>query len=102
MEEEEDWDDEPSQPTTKPPSPQRNSQEVSSTPEQTLKVTDGYKYSYEALRSPANIDDWVEPPTYGGSRRPMNGFGQRDRDGGRPFRGRNSGERGGRYVLYSL
>ncbi|XP_011501713.1 PREDICTED: TBC1 domain family member 5 homolog A-like [Ceratosolen solmsi marchali] len=44
-------------------------QSNNSTTHQTLKITDGYKYSYEALSSPANIDDWTEPPSYGGTRR---------------------------------
>ncbi|KAJ8683578.1 hypothetical protein QAD02_019370 [Eretmocerus hayati] len=69
MDEEEDWDA-PAKPKT-PPSETLPS-ENAATAEQTLKITDGFKYSYEANASPANIEDWVEPASYGGA----NGYAQ--------------------------
>lgn len=79
MGDEEDWDAEIAAPAPTPSndSPPQQDSSTPTTPHQTLKITDGYKYSYEALASPANIDDWVEPPSYGGyggSRR--NGYSQ--------------------------
>ena len=84
MEEEEDWD---APPKTTPSKPTTQPSNTSLTPHQTLKITDGYKYSYEALSSPANIDDWVEPPSYGGARRSSNGYSQNSfRENNRSFR----------------
>lgn len=80
MDEEEDWDL-PDKVPSKPPQ-----QSNSSTPHQTLKITDGYKYSYEALSSPANIDDWVEGPSYGGSRRSSSGYSQNSFRDNKSFR----------------
>ncbi|XP_014213432.1 eukaryotic translation initiation factor 4 gamma-like [Copidosoma floridanum] len=101
MEEEEDWDT-PSTPAAKPPAvtptvttstttaPQQSSSSNTSTDNtlQTLKITDGYKYSYEALASPANVEDWVDPPTYESSKRILNGFTQSNsfRDNNKPYR----------------
>ena len=60
---EEDWD-----------APSESTPKVSSTneetPQKTLKISEGYKYSYEANTSPANVDDWTEEHSYGSS----NGF----------------------------
>lgn len=93
MEEEEDWD---------APAPEKASsednlnnssekiEEVSTPIKTTLKISDGYKYSYEAHASPANIDDWVDEPSYSSSNR-MNGFGSSPR----PFRGRDRGGKRG-------
>lgn len=75
MVEEEDWD---APAPTAPKAPTTSASNAD--PHQTLRITDGYKYSYESLTSPANIEDWVEPSSYGGSRR-SNGYGE-----GRPFR----------------
>lgn len=80
MDEEEDWDAPSSKPAPKSPPPSGSS----STPSTTLRITDGYKYSYEAQASPANIEDWVEPMSFGGGRR-SNGF-RENRDNDRPFR----------------
>lgn len=80
MDEEEDWDNEPKDSPVKATSEPSNPATF-----ETLKITDGFKYSYEALASPANIEDWVDPPSYGtGSRRP-NGFRDNFKDSGRPF-----------------
>lgn len=98
MEEEEDWDAEPAPAAPKPAvaavaAPPEQSGNAPSTPYQTLKITDGYKYSYEALASPANIDDWVDPPSYGGPKR-ANGYTQNSRDNdGRQFRGERRSNR---------
>ena len=102
MADDEDWDAPPKNPP-KPSTPQQSSNstpQANSTPQTTsttLKITDGYKYSYEALASPANIDDWVEPLSYGGyggsrhSSSGYNGFSQnssfsRDNNRDRPPR----------------
>lgn len=90
MEEEEDWDAEPKSSPTKTIAPAASTASEPSNPStyETLKITDGFKYSYEALASPANIDDWVDPPSYGGggSRRP-NGFRENNfKDSSKPFR----------------
>lgn len=76
MDEEEDWDAPATKTVPKPSSPPPP-QNDTSTPIQstTLKITDGYKYSYEALASPANVEDWVEPSSYGGPKR-SNGYSQ--------------------------
>jgi hypothetical protein len=81
MDDDEDWDA-PPKISSKP-----SQQSHNSTPHQTLKITDGYKYSYEALSSPANIDDWVETPSYGGSKRSSSGYSQNlFRDNNKSFR----------------
>lgn len=81
MEEEEDWDADPTNSPTKAATTEPSNPSTF----ETLKITDGFKYSYEALASPANIDDWVDPPSFGGGSRRPNGF-RDNKDSSRPFR----------------